>query len=156
MQPANDSPTAGFTSTLPRRIRWWAGRVTKTHLVQLISFGLNGAFTAIVYSAAVWSLIALSPKTFELDVVIAYAVATAANYFGARLVFKPTTGIRGHALRYLSVIAANFLTTAVLAWCLHHAGAGNIISVYLPVAVTSVPTFVLMRSWVFKNPPSTS
>jgi len=39
---------------------------------------------------------------------------------------------------------------------LHHAGAGNIISVYLPVAVTSVPTFVLMRSWVFKNPPSTS
>jgi len=125
-------------------------------LVQLISFGLNGAFTGIVYSAAVWSLIALSPETFELDVVIAYAVATAANYFGARLVFKPTTGIRGHALRYLSVIAANFLTTAVLAWCLHRTGAENIISVYLPVVATSVPTFVLMRSWVFKNPPSTT
>lgn len=121
-------------------------------MVQLISFGLNGVFTGIVYSVAVWSLIAFSPKTFELDVVTAYAISVAANYLGARLVFKPTTGIRGHALRYLFVVAANFLTTAVLAWWLHRAGADNIISVYLPVAVTLVPTFVLMRSWVFKNP----
>ncbi len=124
--------------------------------MQLISFGLNGAITGIVYSAAVWSLIALSPKTFELDVVIAYAVATAANYLGARLVFKPTSGIGGHALRYLSVVVANFLTTSVLAWYLHRTGADDIISVYLPVAVTLVPTFVLMRKWVFKNPPSTT
>jgi putative flippase GtrA len=150
--PAKNSPTDGLSTTVSKRIGWWTGRLTRAHLVQLISFGLSGAFTGIVYSAAAWSLIALSPKTFEFDVVIAYAIATAANYLGARLVFKATTGIRGHALRYLSVVAANFLTTSVLAWSLHRTGADNIISVYLPVAVTLVPTFVLMRSWVFKNP----
>jgi putative flippase GtrA len=137
---------------MSRRLGSRTGRLTRVHMVQLISFGLNGASTGIVYSVAVWSLLAISRKTFELDVVIAYAISIAANYLGARLVFKPTTGIRGHALRYLSVVASNFLTTAVLAWWLHRAGADNIISVYLPVAVTSIPTFVLMRNWVFKNP----
>jgi len=115
-------------------------------------FGANGVSTGIVYSAVVWSLIALSPRTFELDVIVAYATAIAANYVGARLVFKPTTGLRRHALRYLSVVAANFLTTAVLAWWLHWIGVANIISVYLPVMVTAAPTFVLMRRWVFNNP----
>lgn len=148
---ANDSPTDGRSDTLPKGIGWRTLRLTRTHLVQLVSFGFNGAFTGIVYSAAVWSLIALSPKTFELDIVMAYAIATAANYFGARLVFKPTTDIRGHAVRYLSVVAANFLTTSVLAWYLHRAGADDFISVYLPVGVTLVPTFVLMRGWVFKK-----
>lgn len=86
-----------------------------------------------------------------LDVLIAYAIGVGANYLGARLVFKPTTGLRRHALRYLSVVAANFLTTAVLAWWLHRIGADNIISVYPPVAVTAVPTFALMRNWVFDS-----
>lgn len=120
-------------------------------MVQLILFGVNGVSTGIVYSAAVWSLIAMSPRTFELDVLIAYAIGLGANYLGARLVFKPTTGLRRHALRYLSVVAANFLTTAVLAWWLHRTGVANIISVYLPVMVTAAPTFVLMRRWVFNN-----
>jgi len=154
--PANGSQTDGHGAALFKKPDSWTGRGTKARVVQLILFGVNGVSTGIVYSAAVWSLIAVSPKTFEFDVVIAYAVAAAVNYLGARMVFKPTTGIRGHAMRYLSVVAANFLTTGVLAWCLHRAGAENIISVYLPVAVTSVPTFVLMRGWVFKNPASTS
>lgn len=155
MRPTTGSPKGGLTATLFRRIGWWTGPLTKVHLVQLILFGMNAVATAIVYTAAVWSLIALSGETFVLDIVIAYAIATAANYLGARVVFKPTTGVRGHALRYLSVVAANFLATAVLAWWLHRTGAAKIISVYVPVAVTSVPTFVLMRSWVFKNPAIT-
>lgn len=128
-----------------------SGWLTKARLVQLILFGANGICTGIVYSLAVWSLIAISPTTLVLDVVIAYATATTVNYLGARLVFKPETSVRGHALRYLSLIAANFVATAGLAWWLDRTGADNIISVYLPVAVTSIPTFMLMRSWVFKN-----
>jgi putative flippase GtrA len=126
-------------------------RLTRAQLVQLASFGVNGLSTGVVYSVAVWTLIALSRRTFALDVLIAYAIAVLANYFGARLVFKPTTGIRGHALKYLSVIAANLLITSGLAWILHQAGAADVVAAYLPVAVTTVPTFVLMRSWVFRS-----
>jgi len=60
--------------------------------------------------------------------------------------------MRCHALRYLIVVAAHFAGTASLACCLHRIGAHNIISMYLPVAVTLVPIFVLIRGWVFKNP----
>lgn len=122
--------------------------------MQLSFFALNGLFAGIVYSVAVWSLISISPETIELDVIVAFALSALANYLGARLVFRPETTIRGHALRYLTVIVANFLTAGFFAWCLHRAGADDIVSVYLPVLVTAGPTFVLMRSWAFKKPDS--
>jgi putative flippase GtrA len=119
--------------------------------VQLVSFGLNGVSTAIVYSTAAWSLIALSPTTLAFDVTFAYAIAVAAHYLGSRLVFRAKTDLHGHVFRYLAVIAASWLTTAFLAWCLHRTAINIVIAVYLPVAVTAVPTFLLMRNWVFKN-----
>ena len=153
MRPANSPPAHDLGASPTRRGPRWIGRFTKPQLVQLVSFGLNGVSTAIVYSAAVWSLIAVSPRTFAFDVLLAYAIATAAHYFGSRLVFRAKTGMHGHdLLRYLAVVAASWLTTASLAWCLHRTAVNNVIAVYLPVAVTPIPTFLLMRNWVFKNP----
>jgi putative flippase GtrA len=121
-----------------------------TRLLQLLLFAANGLCTAVIYSAVVWTLIAASPETFAVDVVVAYAVATAANYLVARFVFKPTGGALAHLPRYLVVVAGNFAFTAAAAWLLHRLGTWDAIAAYAPVVVTAVPTFVLMRMWVFR------
>jgi putative flippase GtrA len=128
--------------------------LTRRTITQLVSYGINGVITAVVYTAVVWTLIALSRKTFALDVVAAYACAVVCNYVGARFIFKPTVGLRGHLPRYLAVIAGNFAVTALLAWSLHRAGVPNLFGAYLPVAVTAIPTFVLLRHWVFTPAPT--
>lgn len=122
--------------------------------MQLALFGLNGAFAAAVYSAVVWTLIAASPDTFALDVVIAFAASAVANYVGARVVFKPHTTFRGHILRYLIVVACTFTATGVIAALVHDAGAPDIVGAYLPTVLTAIPTFVVMRTWVFRRGPA--
>ena len=107
MRPANSPPAHDLGASPTRRGPRWIGRFTKPQLVQLVSFGLNGVSTAIVYSAAVWWLIAVSPTTFEFDVLLAYVIAMAANYLGSRLVFRAKTDMHGHVLRYLTVVAAS-------------------------------------------------
>jgi putative flippase GtrA len=125
--------------------------VTRANVAQVVGFGLNGASTAVVYSIAIWTLIAVSPRTFAVDVVAAYAIAVAVNYLGARLIFKPGDDLRTHFARYAILVAANSIATAVLASWLHRLGVHYALAVYFPVAVTVIPTFVLMRTWVFKR-----
>jgi putative flippase GtrA len=132
------------------------GRLDRQVVTQLVKFGLNGLVTAVAYSAVVWTLIAVSHKTFALDVVVAYAVSSVCNYIGARWVFKPTDGISGHIGRYVTVVACGFTLTTVLAWLIHKAGVPDLVGAYLPVLITAVPTFLAMRFWVFNSPKPAS
>ena len=145
-----DAPAPDEASNEVRRILG----VRRHDLHQFILYGLNGVFTAIMYSIAFWSLLALSRHTFVLDVIIAYAVAGLCNYTGARRLFKPTTKLHGHVRRYLVVLVGAFSLTSALAWSLDQAGAPRFVGAYLPVVVTSLPVFLLMRAWVFS--PATS
>lgn len=121
---------------------------------QFLLYGLNGAFAAVVYSAVVWSLLAVSHRTFVLDVVIAYAAGGVCNYFGARRLFKPTTPLAGHFGRYLIVVAGAFTSTSLLAWAFDRAGLPDLFGAYLPVVITALPVFVIMQRWVFNSPAS--
>ena len=92
------------------------------------------------------------PDAFVVDVVIAYAIAVLWNYLGARLVFRPETPLAAHGWRYASVVALNFAATATVAWACRRAELPDAVAVYLPVALTVVPTYVFMRVWVFCPP----
>lgn len=83
---------------------------------------------------------------------MAYAIGGICNYTGARRIFKPTTTIKGHLGRYLTVIAGAFALTSAVAWSLDRGGAPDWVGAYVPVLVTAIPTFVLMRTWVFRSP----
>ena len=144
MSVASENPASNSErSRLPRT-------ASRTRAVQLIQFAANGSLTAVIYSVAALSLIAASPTTLAADVAVSYAIAVASHYVGSRLLFHSGNIGRSHVFRYLSVVGVNFCATAGIAWLLHRLGAGNIISAYAPVVVTVVPTFVLMRSWVFR------
>jgi putative flippase GtrA len=147
--PKSDSTVGDASSVRVDRKRSEASAVWRGRLGHFLLFGLNGAVTAIVYSIAVWSLIAISPRTFAADVVTAYAVAVGVNYLGARLLFRPTSRVSGHIVRYAAVVCLNFAITAAIAWLLHRAGARDAVAAYAPVLITAVPTYVLMRRWVF-------
>ena len=144
--PTDNHPPVDAGAPSPRYRRLFS----RHNLTQLAFFGANGLSTAIVYSVAVWTLIAVSPQTFALNVAVAYILGVVWNYLGARWIFKPGGDFRGHAPRYLAVVLGNLVVTALIAGVLNWAGAPKLISAYLPVAVIAVPTFLLMRGWVFK------
>jgi putative flippase GtrA len=128
-------------------------RLRRSDIRQFVLYGLNGAFAAVVYTIVVWLLLAVSHKTFVLDVLIAYAAGGVCNYTGARRLFKPVTKLSGHLGRYLIVVAAAFGLTSLLAWLLNRAGAPDVLGAYVPVIVTAIPTFIAMRFWVFRPAP---
>jgi putative flippase GtrA len=128
--------------------------IAHDHIRQFALYCVNGVFTLIAYTVVFWSLLALSHRAFVLDVAIAYAVAGVCNYTGARRLFKPTTTLRMHVARYVTVVAGAFAVTSGLAWLLDHAGAPDAVGAYLPAVVTAVPVFVVMRTWVFSSPVS--
>ena len=68
------------------------------------------------------------------------------------MVFKPETALATHAWRYAAVVALNFAVTAAVAWACRRAGLPDAVGVYLPVLVTVVPSYLLMRIWVFSQP----
>lgn len=117
---------------------------------QFMAFGVNGLCTAAVYSAVVWTLIVLSRRTFPLDVVIAYVVSTVVNYLGSRVIFHQGTTLRGHMVRYLALVAANLAVAAGIAALLDANHAPDAVGAYLPPVITAIPTFLLMKRWVFR------
>ena len=155
--PVANAATAGSVSSdvvSARRFRFAGRRFLSPQVLQFALFAVNGAVVAVIYSIAVWSLISLSPRSFTFDVVIAYGISVVTNYLGARLIFRSATRMRTHVPRYLTVVALNFVLAAAVAWSLDYIGAPRIISAYAPVVVTAVPSFLLMRRWVFR--PETS
>jgi putative flippase GtrA len=131
-------------------------RLKQSKFGGFILFASNGAITAATYSAVVWTLIALSGQTFALDVLAAYACAVAANYTGSRLIFGADSSVRSHVPRYATVVCLNFAITAGIAALLHGLGAPTAFAAYLPVIITAIPSYYLMRSWVFAPSPPKS
>ena len=50
------------------------------------------------------------------------------------------------------MVALNFAAAATVAWACRRAELPDAVAVYLPVALTVVPTYVFMRVWVFCPP----
>jgi putative flippase GtrA len=112
-------------------------------------FAVNGIVTAIVYSAIAWSVLVVEPGASSLAVVIAYAGAVAVNYLGSRIVFHAPPPSAPQLGRYFIVVAGNGLTAFVVASALKAGGSQEWVTVYGPVLVTMIPSFALMRWWVF-------
>jgi putative flippase GtrA len=128
-------------------VRRWSGQI----LWQAVLYGSNGVATGLLYSAVAWGLLAATSISLTGAVVIAYAVSVLGNYVGSRLIFRPTHGIGEHGLRYLAVVAFSFASTAFWAWVLDRPSVPAVVSVYAPVLLTTIPTFLLLRRWVFRS-----
>jgi putative flippase GtrA len=146
-QESADQLAAGRSSSARKS---WLSRLSVVR--QLVSYGVNGLLTTAVYSAVVWTLLAVSHKTFALDVLIAYGIAVICNYLGSRYIFRPTTNLHGHLFRYVTVVAGNVVLTALGAWLLRQWEAPDFVAAYVPVWAVTIPSFGLLRVWVFRSP----
>lgn len=106
---------------------------------------------AAVYTVVAWLMLDISRHTFALDVLVAYVASAVSNYLGARRVFQVQSRFGSHKWRYLATLALSFGLTTILAVGVDNLDLPKLIAAYLPPIIAAVPTFLLLRFWVFRH-----
>lgn len=90
---------------------------------------------------------------------VAYCTAVAVNFLLNRTVMssRGSRGLTQHALRYGSLVAANYVITLAVVTTAGHVGDRYLVAKIAVVAASTSWTFLLYRHWVFAPPrPSSS
>jgi putative flippase GtrA len=145
--PQASSRRANGRSPSERTARWhW----------DLVRYLVIGGFSVIVDVG----LLALLHESFGVSIAIAttaaFGTSLVVNFLLNRIAMS-SSGSRGltrHALRYASLVVANYVITLVVVTTAASVGGQYLVAKLAVVAASTVWNFLLYRHWVFTPPPS--
>ena len=121
----------------------------------LFSYLIIGGITVVVDIG----LLALLHEVYAVPIGVAttaaYCIAVAVNFLLNRTAMssRGSRGLTQHALRYLSLVVANYLITLVVVTTADHESWWYLVAKTAVVAASTSWNFLLYRHWVFTPRP---
>ncbi len=124
----------------------------------LFSYLVVGGLTVVVDMVLLGLLHEFSGVPLGVATTVAFCAAVVVNFLLNRTVMSSwgSSGLTQHALRYGSLVAANYVITLGVVTTAGPVGHRYLVAKVAVVAVSTVWNFLLYRHWVFAPPRSTS
>ena len=125
---------------------------------QLLCYLVIGSLTVVVDIG----LLALLHESYGvplgLATTVAFCTAVAVNFLLNRTVMssRSSRGLTQHALRYSSLVVANYVITIAVVTAAGHVGDRYLVAKVAVIAGSTAWNFLLYRHWVFTPPRPTS
>ena len=125
---------------------------------QLFYYLVVGGLTAVVDIGLLALLHESCGVPLGLATTVAFCTAVVVNFLLNRTAMSSwgSRGLRRHALRYASLVVANYVITLAVVTTAGHVGSRYLVAKVAVVAASTSWNFLLYRHWVFTPPPSTA
>ena len=125
---------------------------------QLFGYLVVGGLTVVVDLGLLGLLHEAFGAPLGVATTLAYCAAVMVNFLLNRTAMSSwgSWGLTQHALRYASLVVANYLITLAVVTAAGHVGDRYLVAKAAVVAVSTCWNFLLYRHWVFSPPRPTS
>lgn len=125
---------------------------------QLFSYVVVGGLTVVVDLGLLTLLHESYGAPLGVATTVAFCAAVVVNFAlnRAAMSSRGSWGLTQHALRYGSLVLANYVITLAVVTTAGHVGDRYLVAKVAVVAVSTVWNFLLYRYWVFTPPRRTS
>ncbi len=145
---ASTRPTDGRSPSVPRP------RLQR----QLFYYVVVGGLTVVVDIGLLALLHEIYGVPLGVATTVAFCIAVAVNFLLNRTAMSSwgSEGLTQHALRYGSLVVANYVITLAVVTTAGHVGDRYLVAKVAVVALSTSWNFLLYRYWVFSPPRATS
>jgi putative flippase GtrA len=143
---------ASFRPADARSLSWRASGLQR----QLLCYVVVGGLSVVVDVG----LLVLLHESFAVPIgiatTVAFSISLVLNFLLNRTAMSSwgTRGLTQHALRYASLVVANYVITLVVVTTVAHVSTRYVVAKLAVVAGSTSWNFLLYRHWVFKPPRS--